>query len=87
MGDVLIRNYSESNYILYFDRESGMFVRISMSGQEPFWNVNGPELVDISITNYCEKGCGFCYRASNPSGSGSNYSLGEISNIAGVFDD
>ena len=69
VGDVLIRNYSESNYIVYFDRESGMLVRISMLGQEPFWNVNGPELVDISITNYCEKGCGFCYRASNPSGN------------------
>ena len=53
VGDVLIRNYPESNYIVYFDRESGMFVRISMSYQEPFWNVNGPELVDISITNYC----------------------------------
>lgn len=69
MGDVLIRKYPESNYMVYFDRESGMFVRISMSDQEPFWNVNGPELVDISITNYCEKGCGFCYRASNPSGN------------------
>ena len=69
MGDALIRNYPKSNYIVYFDRESGMFVRMGESDRQPFWNVDGPELLDISITNYCEKGCGFCYRASNPAGN------------------
>ena len=29
---------------------------------EPHWAEDGPELIDLSITNYCERGCGFCYR-------------------------
>jgi molybdenum cofactor biosynthesis enzyme MoaA len=23
---------------------------------------HGPELIDISITNWCDKGCSFCYK-------------------------
>ena len=35
---------------------------------EPLWGNHGPELLDISITNYCERSCGFCYRSSSPLG-------------------
>ena len=35
---------------------------------EPFWAEEGPELLDISITNYCKRGCQFCYRKANPKG-------------------
>ena len=68
MGDVLFRRYQESGYTIFFDRKSGVFIRMGNSGDDPFFNSKGPELLDISITNYCEKGCSFCYRASNPLG-------------------
>lgn len=68
MGDVLFRRYQESGYIIFFDRKSGVFIRRGYSGDDPFCNLKGPELLDISITNYCKRGCDFCYRASNPLG-------------------
>jgi radical SAM protein with 4Fe4S-binding SPASM domain len=43
--------------------------RVEKKGySEPFWCEESPELIDISITNYCEKGCSFCYRNSNVDG-------------------
>jgi len=68
MGSVLVRQYRESGYILLFDRENGIMLRVPTEDKEPYWNVRGPELLDISITNYCEKGCSFCYRSSNTEG-------------------
>lgn len=68
MERYLLRSCNESNYFLCFDRENGKFLRQGFNDEDPFWNVYGPELLDISITNYCEKGCSFCYRASNKSG-------------------
>ncbi|MDR1111266.1 MAG: radical SAM protein [Deltaproteobacteria bacterium] len=35
---------------------------------DPFSNLKGPELLDISITNYCERECDFCYRRSHRQG-------------------
>ena len=68
MGRCLIRQCVESNYILCFDKDEGTFIREGIDGKSPFWNVKGPELLDISITNYCERECEFCYRASNKEG-------------------
>lgn len=68
MGNFFIRQYRDSGYLVCFDRDNGTMLRVSMVGKEPFWNVRGPELLDISITNYCERGCSFCYRASSPKG-------------------
>lgn len=68
MGDILVRHDTESHYTVIFDRKTGMFLRQGDTEEEPFWNRRGPELLDISITNYCEKGCSFCYRASHPGG-------------------
>ena len=69
MGRCLIRNCRESGYILGFDRDEGTFVRFGRDGNEPFCNTGGPELLDIAITNYCERECYFCYRASNRQGN------------------
>ena len=68
MGRWILRQYKESSYIVLFDKESGTFIREGTNHNEPFWNQRGPELLDISITNYCERGCDFCYRASNKNG-------------------
>lgn len=37
----------------------------------------GPELLDVSITNYCERGCDFCYRGSNKNGKSMSLELYE----------
>lgn len=69
MENVFIRQYRESGYFVWFDPKNGFSLRTSLTGTEPFWNKRGPELLDISITNYCERGCDFCYRVSNRNGT------------------
>lgn len=68
MGEILLKKNHEGNYLLLFDKNSGVSVRVGIDGKDPFWNPKGPELLDISITNYCEKGCSFCYRGSHIAG-------------------
>jgi radical SAM protein with 4Fe4S-binding SPASM domain len=66
----VFRNHSSQNYSTFFDRETGLFIRKEKTGfQEPFWSESGPELLDISITNYCDKSCRFCYRKSDSNGA------------------
>lgn len=55
-------------YTLLFDEKSGIAIRGDFEGKNIFWKQSGPELLDISITNYCDKGCDFCYRQSNVNG-------------------
>lgn len=69
MNSLMIRRYKESGYFVCFDLESGQMLRGSMTGEEPFWNRRGPELLDISITNYCERNCDFCYRETSSNGT------------------
>ena len=68
-GDLIIREYPEQHYKTLFNQRTGFFMRLEDDGYpEPFWAEEGPELLDISITNYCERGCKFCYRKANPKG-------------------
>ena len=59
--------YSDINndYCAVFDTSNGRSLRWGQNNSDPFWKCNGPELLDISITNYCERECDFCYRNSN----------------------
>lgn len=68
MGRWRIQQCKESGYVQCFDMETGKFIRHGFEEKEPFWNLTGPELLDISITNYCERACDFCYRSSNQHG-------------------
>jgi radical SAM protein with 4Fe4S-binding SPASM domain len=68
MSQWLFRFYKESNYYIAFNRDNGAFIRNGKNGEDPFYNVMGPELLDISITNFCERQCDFCYRNSNTDG-------------------
>lgn len=76
-------------YKAIFDEKTGYTIRTGNNGENPFWKVNGPELLDISITNYCEKECDFCYRRSNKNGKHISLELYEriLKNAksAGVF--
>lgn len=64
-----IHHYKDLGYATFFNSKTGFFARIENKGKpEPFWSPHGPELMDISITNWCDKGCAFCYRSSTKAG-------------------
>jgi len=66
---IVVRRYKEQHYSTLFNLSTGFFARVEESGyNEPFWSWHGPELLDISITNWCDRGCTFCYRKSHKSG-------------------
>ena len=68
-GNIKVNTYPEQHYSTVFNKSTGLFIRVEENGcKEPFWAKSGPELIDISITNYCERNCKFCYRNSNKSG-------------------
>lgn len=69
LGDMVVCEHANQHYKTVFSRKTGFFVRLEEDGyDEPFWSEDGPELLDLSITNYCERCCDFCYRQANPSG-------------------
>ncbi|MBV6459407.1 MAG: Coenzyme PQQ synthesis protein E [Fimbriimonadaceae bacterium] len=74
---IVVKRFKEDRYTSIFNPNTGFFARIEDKGaEEPFWSSHGPELMDIAITNWCDKGCPFCYRSSDESGthmSVSNY--------------
>lgn len=61
--------YKSLGYTSFFNPETGFFARVPDNGKkDPFWSPHGPELMDISITNWCDKGCSFCYKSSTKHG-------------------
>lgn len=66
LGDIVVRMHPSQHYKTVFSQRTGFFVRLEDDGyEEPFWSKDGPELLDLSITSYCERGCDFCYRQAN----------------------
>lgn len=73
MNNIIINQYTNQKYSTIFNQQNGVFMRIEDDGSpEPFWCEYGPELIDISITNWCDRGCSFCYKDSNPKGAHMN---------------
>ncbi len=69
LGDIIVGLHPSQHYKTIFSQKTGFFVRLEEDGQEePFWSIDGPELLDLSITNFCERCCDFCYRQANPAG-------------------
>lgn len=66
----IVKRFSKDRYTAIFNPNSGFFARIEDAGSdEPFWAEHGPELLDIAITNWCDRGCPFCYRKSDETGT------------------
>ncbi|MCB0497862.1 MAG: radical SAM protein [Cyclobacteriaceae bacterium] len=66
---IIQKRYPDEHYSILFNKRTGYFVRAEDKGfPEPLWSKHGPELLDISITNWCDKGCSFCYRQSTVQG-------------------
>lgn len=69
-ADLRVNRYKDLGYSTFFNARTGFFARVPEPGKrEPFWSPHGPELMDISITNWCDKGCVFCYKSSTRHGS------------------
>ena len=61
--------FKSLGYTSFFNADTGFFARVPDKGKpDPFWSPHGPELMDISITNWCDKGCAFCYKSSTKRG-------------------
>ncbi len=70
MSSIILKNYPEQKYKVMFNQKTGLFARVEEKGvDEIFWSKQGPELLDISITNWCDQGCSFCYKNSNLMGN------------------
>jgi len=68
-SNIVIKKYPEEHYYTFFNQNTGFFARIEENGhEEPFWSIHGPELLDVSITNWCDRSCLICYRNSNING-------------------
>lgn len=61
------RHIGDYNFIA--DQESGMTFRWGRTLEENPSFAPVPELVDISISNHCSKGCDYCYRDSKANNS------------------
>ncbi len=67
--DLVLHRHAAEHYTTVFNRRSGFFARIEDEGHpEPFWAPSGPELIDVSITGWCDRGCPQCYRAAGEDG-------------------
>lgn len=66
----VVKRFATDRYSAIFSPNSGFFARVEDEGSpEPFWATHGPELLDIAITNWCDRGCFFCYRKSDETGT------------------
>lgn len=62
-------HFKTQHYSTLFNPQTGFFARIEDQGfAEPRWAETGPELLDISLTNWCDRGCQICYRSSSTRG-------------------
>jgi radical SAM protein with 4Fe4S-binding SPASM domain len=67
--NLFLKRFPKQHYSTLFNSESGFFLRIEDLGFElPFWSESGPELLDISITRWCDRECLRCYRTANTYG-------------------
>jgi len=68
-GAFIIKHFEGDHYTAVFSPRTGFFARMEDDGHpEPFWSQHGPELLDVSVTNWCDRGCSFCYRKSDTAG-------------------
>lgn len=66
---MVLKRFPKQRYTAMFNLRSGFFARVEdLGAPEPFWAEHGPELLDIAITNWCDRGCLCCYRKSDETG-------------------
>ena len=61
MATLHCQRYPAEHYLTLFNPDTGFFIRAEEPGHdEPFWSAHGPEMLDISITNWCDRECELC---------------------------
>ena len=66
---LITKHYSEEHYSTLFNTRTGFFARVEDPGhKEPLWSKHGPELLDISLTSWCDRSCQVCYRDAGKNG-------------------
>lgn len=66
---IIYQEHRNQHYKVVFNQTTGFQIRIEDVGhKEPFWSEDGPELLDFSITSFCERECPFCYRQADRNG-------------------
>ena len=89
-GDVVGRYDESGKFWTLFNKSNGTKIRMSFYQDSVADNSDKPELVDVKITSYCDKGCSFCYQSSTKTGAAADVNF--ISNVAdklnklGVFE-
>lgn len=81
-GKYLIRKDPKYNYYTTFRKDNGEKVRFTFDDKD-ITKAYAPELVDLKITDYCTKGCKFCYQKSTPRGKHADFKY--ITQIAEVL--
>lgn len=85
--DTVVR--SDGNARIYFNKDSGTKIRLTTDNSD-YVKSSVPELVDLKITEWCDKDCAFCYQDSSKKGKHGNVKTIKniIKNLAsvGVFE-
>lgn len=86
-NNILVR--PDGNAKVYFNKDSGLKIRLT-SDNSQYEKSSYPELVDLKITDWCDKDCLFCYQGSSREGKHGNTktikSIIKKMDDAGVFE-
>jgi hypothetical protein len=66
--NVVCRKDHKYNFWTLYNRTYGNTIRLSFDENNKITKSSLPELVDIKITDYCDKGCKYCYQNSTTNG-------------------
>lgn len=69
-SNLVARKDATNDYWTLFDRDNGTKIRMQFSpDQINHTKSSSPELVDLKITDHCERHCSFCYQGSSKEGT------------------
>ena len=72
-GGRIICRFDPKGFYTLFDKIYGTKIRMSFDDTVNMEKSTYPELVDLKITDKCNKGCSYCYQASIPGGNHASY--------------
>ena len=64
----IVRYDKVYDYYTLFNKNTGNRIRLNFNKDTEIIKASVPDLVDIKITDYCDKGCTFCYQSSTTEG-------------------
>lgn len=85
-GTFLKARRDPSGFWTVFNTKTGRKTHITFDDNIAAEKSFAPELVDLKITDFCTKGCSYCYQSSSPTGEHADYNfvwemLGTLGNL------